>query len=256
MHEVNGSLRGRRILVTGASSGLGAHFAGMLAARGATVALAARRRARLEEIAAAIRSAGGSATAFVLDVDEVASIERAVADVEATLGGIDVLVNNSGVTATHRLEDVSPADFDAIFSTNLRGAFFVAQAVARRMLQRSGAPGSQAIVNVASAAGLKPLPRIGPYAASKAALVHLTKSMAIEWGRHGININALCPGYIRTELNDDHWEDEAGRRLLLRLPRRRLGATSDLDGPLALLCSPESGFMNGAVVAVDDGLTA
>ncbi|HSW18466.1 MAG TPA: SDR family NAD(P)-dependent oxidoreductase [Ramlibacter sp.] len=256
MKHEHSALAGRRILVTGASSGLGAHFARTLAAQGAHLALAARRTERLAQLVSDIEQAGGTAQAFSLDVNDAARIEPRIAHVQAALGGIDVLVNNSGISETHRLEDVTPAEFDALFTTNVRGAFFVAQAVARGMIAAGGTPGSRAIVNVASSAGLKPLPRIGPYAAGKAALIHLTRSMALEWGRYGVNANVLCPGYIATELNESHWQDEQGLKLLQRLPRRRLGRPQDLDGPLLLLCSASSGFMNGAVVAVDDGLSA
>jgi NAD(P)-dependent dehydrogenase (short-subunit alcohol dehydrogenase family) len=256
MQHEHTSLSGRRILITGASSGLGAHFARELASQGAHLALAARRTERLSQLVSDIERAGGHAQAFSLDVNNVQSIERCIGGVQAALGEIDVLVNNSGISETHRLEDVTPASFDALFTTNVRGAFFVAQAVARGMIAAGGAAGSRAIVNVASSAGLKPLSHIGPYAAGKAALIHLTRSMALEWGRHGINANALCPGYIATDLNESHWEGEQGQKLLQRLPRRRLGTLQDLTGPLLLLCSASSAFMNGAVLAVDDGLSA
>ena len=256
MNNHDPDLEGRRVLVTGASSGLGRHFAVQLARRGARVALAARRRDRLAAVVNEIEAGGREALAVTLDVDDLDSVAACVAEVERRLGAIDVLVNNSGVSATHRLEEVTPGDFDAVFSTNLRGAFFVAQAVARGMLARADEAGFRAIVNVSSAAGIRPLSRIGPYAASKAALIHLTRSMAIEWGQRRINVNALCPGYVRTELNDGHWGEDAGKRLLQRLPRQRLGSLDDLTAPLCLLCGSAAGFVNGAIWAVDDGLTA
>jgi NAD(P)-dependent dehydrogenase (short-subunit alcohol dehydrogenase family) len=250
---MNDDLSQIRVLVTGASSGLGEGFARTLAARGAVVAVAARRTDRLDRLVAEITASGGRAAAVAIDVSDTDSIARGLDAAQAAIGPLDVLVNNAGISATNRLEDVTPADFDAVFATNLRGAFFVAQAFARRWLSRGAAWGS--IVNVASAAGLRPLPHIGPYAASKAALIHLTRSMALEWGRHGLNANALCPGYVRTALNDGHWDSEAGQKLLQRLPRRRLADIPDLAGALQLLCSPASRFINGTALAVDDGLS-
>jgi NAD(P)-dependent dehydrogenase (short-subunit alcohol dehydrogenase family) len=250
---VNHDLSGIRVLVTGASSGLGAGFAKLLAAQGAAVAVAARRVDRLECLVDAIRADGGRAVAVELDVNDVVSIGRGVEAAQAALGPIDVLLNNAGISATHRLEDVTADEFDAIFATNLRGAFFVAQHFARCWLERRVPWG--AIVNVASSAGLRPLAQIGPYAASKAALIHLTKSMALEWGRHGLNSNALCPGYVHTDINDAHWNSDGGKKLVQRLPRQRLGQVDDVSGALVLLCSPASRFINGVALAVDDGLS-
>jgi NAD(P)-dependent dehydrogenase (short-subunit alcohol dehydrogenase family) len=242
-------------LVTGASSGLGARFARVLAANGATVVLASRRTERLKELRAEIEAEGGDAHVVGMDVTDVASIERAVAEAESVAGPIDILVNNSGVSTTQRLIDVQPEDFDFVFDTNTRGAFFVAQAVGRRMIERARTePGRPArIVNVASMAGLKVLAQIGVYCMSKSAVVHMTRAMALEWARHGINVNAICPGYIRTEMNDQHWDTEGGRKLIQMLPRKRIGEPEDLDGLLLLLVSDQSRFINGAVVAADDG---
>lgn len=248
-------LGGRTALVTGASSGLGARFAQVLADNGAHVVLASRRVERLKELRAEIEAAGGAASVVSLDVTDLADIERAVGEAESSAGAIDILVNNSGVSTTQHLVDVRAEDFDFVFDTNVRGAFFVAQAVGRRMIERGRAdPGREArIVNVASMAGLKALAQIGVYSMSKAAVIHMTRAMALEWGRHGVNVNAICPGYIRTELNEHHWETEGGQRLIRMLPRRRLGQPEDLDGLLILLASGRSGFINGAVIAADDG---
>lgn len=242
-------------LVTGASSGLGARFARVLAANGATVVLASRRTERLKELRAEIEAEGGDAHVVRMDVTDVASIEQAVAEAESLAGPIDILVNNSGVSTTQRLVDVQPEDFDFVFDTNTRGAFFVAQAVGRRMIERARTePGRPArIVNVASMAGLKVLAQIGVYCMSKAAVVHMTRAMALEWARYGINVNAICPGYIRTEINEQHWDTEGGRKLIQMLPRKRIGEPEDLDGLLLLLASDQSRFINGAVVAADDG---
>jgi len=248
-------LTDKTALVTGASSGLGARFARVLAAHGATVVLASRRVERLKELRAEIEGEGGDAHVVRIDVNDAASIEAGVADAESQAGAIDILVNNSGVSTTQRLIDVTPEDFDFVFDTNTRGAFFVAQAVGRRMIARAkGEPTRQArIVNIASMAGLKVLAQIGVYCMSKAAVVHMTRAMALEWARYGVNVNAICPGYISTELNQHHWETDAGRKLIAMLPRKRLGEPEDLDGLLLLLASDHSRFVNGAVIAADDG---
>ena len=251
-------LSGRVAFVTGASSGLGAQFARVLARAGAAVVLAARRVERLKTLRAEIEAEGGDAHFVVLDVNDHGSIRAAVAHAETEMGAIDILVNNSGVAATQKLTDVTPAEYDHVMGTNTRGAFFVAQEVAKRMIARSKgeAPGTYTggrIVNVASMAGLRVWPGIGVYCMSKAAVVHMTRAMALEWGRHGINVNAICPGYIDTEINHHVWQTEAGQRLVQSFPRRRLGRPADLDALLVMLCSNESGFVNGAVIQADDG---
>ena len=251
-------LSGRVALVTGASSGLGAQFAKTLAKAGAGVVLAARRIERLKTLRAEIESEGGDAHVVGLDVTDPDSIRAAVAHAETEMGVIDILVNNSGVSSTQKLVDVTPDDFDFVMSTNTRGAFFVAQEVAKRMIARSRgtAPGTFTggrIVNVASMAALRVLGQIGVYSMSKAAVVHMTRAMALEWGRFGINVNALCPGYIDTEINHHHWQTEAGQKLVNLLPRKRVGKPQDLDAVLMMLCANESHFVNGAVIAADDG---
>ena len=254
-------LTGKIALVTGASSGLGARFARALAANGDQVVLASRRIERLKELRAEIEAEGGAAHVVSLDVTDVASIRAAVAHAETEAGPIDILVNNSGVSNTRKLVDVTEEDYDFVFDTNTRGAFFVAQEVARRMIARArgGAanarPRQARIINIASMAGLKVLSQIGVYCMSKAAVVQMTKAMALEWGRYDINVNAICPGYIVTELNETHWDTEGGRKLVQMLPRKRLGRPEDLDGLLLLLASEQSGFVNGAVIAADDGFS-
>ena len=254
-------LSGRVALVTGASGGLGEQFAKTLARAGAAVVLASRRTDRLMALRAHIEAAGGDAHVVAMDVTDRASVKAAVAHAETEVGAIDILVNNSGVSTTQRLQDVTEEDYDYIFDTNTKGAFFVAQEVGRRMLARANgaAPGTYVggrIVNIASMAGLKVLPQIGVYCMSKAAVVQMTKAMALEWGRFGINVNAICPGYIDTELNHEHWKTEQGRKLIEMTPRKRLGQASDLDALLVMLCSNESHFVNGAVIAADDGFGA
>ncbi|MEO8187440.1 MAG: SDR family NAD(P)-dependent oxidoreductase, partial [Burkholderiaceae bacterium] len=206
------NLKEKVALVTGASSGLGARFARVLAANGALTVLAARRLERLKDLRAEIEAAGGAAHIVALDVTEQESIEAAVAQTEREVGPIDILVNNSGVSTAQRLTEVTPVDYDFMFDTNVKGAFFVAQAVARQMIARSkqqqGLRGR--IVNIASIAGLRVLPDIGVYCMTKAAVIHMTRSQAVEWGRYGINVNAICPGYIRTEMNDAVWDTERG----------------------------------------------
>jgi NAD(P)-dependent dehydrogenase (short-subunit alcohol dehydrogenase family) len=251
-------LSGRVAFITGASGGLGAQFARTLARAGAAVVLAARRTEKLKELRAQIESEGGDAHVVQLDVTDVASIKSAVAHAETEVGSIDILINNSGVSTTQRLVDVSEDDYDYVLGTNTKGAFFVAQEVGKRMLARAkgAAPGTFTggrIVNVASMAGLRPLGQIGVYAMSKAAVIHMTRAMALEWGKFGINVNALCPGYIDTEINHHHWQTEQGQKLISMLPRRRVGQPADLDAVLVMLCAKESHFINGAVIAADDG---
>ncbi len=251
-------LSGRVAFITGASSGLGAQFAKTLARAGAGVVLASRRVEKLKELRARIEGEGGDAHVIELDVTDHASIKSAVAHAETEMGSIDILVNNSGVSTTQRLQDVTPDDYDFIFDTNVKGAFFVAQEVGKRMLARSrgAAPGSFTggrIINIASMAGLKVLPQIGAYCMSKAAVVQMTKAMAMEWGRFGINTNAICPGYIDTEINHRHWQTEQGRKLIDMLPRKRVGSPEDLDALIIMLASDQSHFINGAVIAADDG---
>lgn len=251
------SLEGKVALVTGASSGLGAQFAKVLAQAGAQVVLASRRVDRLKELRAEIEAEGGAAHVVALNVTDYASIKAAVAHAETEAGPIDILVNNSGVSTTQRLIDVTPEDYAFVMDTNQRGAFFVAQEAGKRMIARAkGEPKKQhRIINVASVAGLRVLQQIGIYCMSKAAVVHMTRSMAVEWGRYGINVNAICPGYIGTELNAEHFKTEQGQALINMLPRKRLGTPEDLDGLLLLLASDESRFINGAIITADDGMS-
>lgn len=251
-------LSGRVAFVTGASSGLGAQFARTLARAGAGVVLASRRVEKLKELRARIEGEGGDAHVVELDVTDHDSIKAAVAHAETEMGSIDILVNNSGVSTTQRIQDVAPEDYDYVFDTNVKGAFFVAQEVGKRMLARSrgAAPGSFTggrIINIASMAGLKVLPQTGVYCMSKAAVVHMTRALAVEWGKFGINVNAICPGYIDTEINHHHWDTEQGKKLIDMLPRKRVGNAQDLDALLVMLASDQSHFINGAVIAADDG---
>ena len=251
-------LSGRVAFITGASSGLGAQFARTLSAAGAAVVLASRRVDRLKDLRAEIEGQGGDAHVLEIDVTDIDSIKSAVAHAETEVGSIDILINNAGVSTTQRLQDLSGDEFDFVFNTNVKGAFFVAQEVGKRMLARAvgAAPGTYTggrIVNVASMAALRALPQIGAYGMSKAAVVQMTKAMALEWGRFGINVNAICPGYIDTELNHRYLQSEKGKKLVQMMPRKRVGQARDLDALVVMLCANESHFINGAVISADDG---
>ncbi len=247
-------IAGKVAWVTGASSGLGWRFAQVLAGVGAKLALSARRAERLDTLAAEIAAAGGRAVVVPADTSQVTAIRHAAGRIEAELGPIDILVNNAGTSRQARLEAVSEADYDAVLDTNLKGPFFAAQSAALQMIAHRR-PGR--IVNIASVAAMRTIGHQAPYGMAKAAMVHMTHSMAREWGRHGINTNAICPGYIRTEIAGEMWETEAGAKLVASLPRRRLGEPRDLDALLLLLCSGEaSRFINGSVITADDGMTS
>jgi NAD(P)-dependent dehydrogenase (short-subunit alcohol dehydrogenase family) len=251
-------LSGRVALVTGASSGLGTQFAKTLAAAGCGVVLAGRRVERLKTLRAEIEAGGGDAHVVAMDVTDIVSIKAGIAHAETEMGTLDILVNNSGVSTTQKLVDVTEEDYDYILDTNTKGAFFVAQEVGKRMLARAkgSAPGTFTggrIVNIASMAGVRVLGQIGVYAMSKAAMIHMTRAMALEWGRYGINVNAICPGYIDTEINHHHWKSEQGKKLMEMLPRKRVGQPKDLDTTLLMLVANESHFINGAVIQADDG---
>jgi len=238
-------------LVTGASSGIGRHCARLLASRGASVIIAARRAALLDLVVNEIKSAGGQAAPLILDVSAAAdAMEQAVGEAVRLFGGIDILLNNSGVAINKPLLEQTGADWDRVLDTNLRGAFFMSTAVARHMrdTKRSGC-----IVNTASILGLRQAGMVAPYAASKAGLIQLTKTMALELARYSIRVNALAPGYIESELNADFFATEAGQALVKRIPQRRLGRLDDLDGALLLLCSDASRYVTGSVITVDGG---
>ena len=240
-------LDGRVVLVTGASSGLGTHFARLLADAGARVAVAARRADKLQAVVDTIVAAGGQARALSLDVSDAASV-RACFDALATWGAPDVVVNNAGVTVTRPLLEQTEEDFDQVLDTNLKGCWLVATEVARCMVA-AGQGGS--IVNVASILGERVAGGVAPYAISKAGVVQATKAMALELARHRIRVNALLPGYVVTDLNRDFLTSEAGDKLRSRIPSRRFGEMTDLDGPLLLLASDAGAAMSGATVAVD-----
>ncbi|CAN7673805.1 SDR family NAD(P)-dependent oxidoreductase [Rhizobium sp. LjRoot254] len=240
-------LAGKTAIVTGASGGLGLHFAEALAKRKVHVMLAARSRDKLDSAVQEIRSQGGSAEAIDLDVTRADSVAEAFAAIRRN---IDIVVNNAGISGGAAAIDQSEADFNAVIATNLNGVFLVAKAAAQRM-KAQGNGGS--IVNIASILGLRVAGNLSAYAASKAAAIQLTKSMALEWARYGIRVNALCPGYIETPINQDFFQTEAGKALVNRIPTRRLGMAEELDGPLLLLCSNAGSYMTGSALVVDGG---
>ena len=238
-------IKGKTVLVTGASSGLGAHFAEMFAAQGAQVIAAARRAEALDTVCAAIANAGGAAQPLVLDVGDPDAVAASMATIAP-----DIVINNAGITATQSALDTDDATFANVINTNLNGAFSVARTAAQGMVDR-GTGG--AIVNVASILGFRVAGQLSAYAASKAALVQLTKSLGLEWARHGIRVNALCPGYIETPINSEFFATDAGQTLIRRIPQRRLGQMSDLDAPTLLLASDAGGYITGTTLCVDGG---
>lgn len=243
-------LDGRVALVTGASSGLGRHFALLLARAGASVAIAARRADKLGALAAQIEALGVRVQAVNLDVTAGASIAAAFDAVCAGLGCPDVVVNNAGVTITKPLLQQTEADWDSVLDTNLKGGWLVAQEAARRMVA-AGKGGS--LINVASILGQRVAGGVAPYAVSKAGLVQATRALALELARYGIRANALLPGYIVTDLNREFLHGEDGQKLRARIPSRRFGELDDLSGPLLLLASDAGRHMSGATLAVDGG---
>ncbi|HJQ59735.1 MAG TPA: glucose 1-dehydrogenase [Vineibacter sp.] len=245
-------LTGKVAMITGASSGLGLQFARTLAAQGAAVAVTARRRERLSALVAELQGAGGKAVAIAMDVISGDSIRAGYDDAEGALGPIDVVVNNAGISIVKPALEMPEADWDEVVNTNLRGAWLVAQSAAQRMVAAKR-PGR--IINVASILALRTIGQVAPYNAAKAGLLHLTRVLAMEWARHGIQVNAISPGYIETEMNDAFWRTDPGKRLIERVPQRRLGKPAELDGALLLLASDAGAFMTGANIVVDGGHT-
>ena len=246
------ALTGHTALVTGASSGLGHHFAATIAAAGAAVVVAARRRDRLDTLVDEIVRAGGRAAAVAMDVTDGASVCAGLAEAARAFGPADIVVNNAGISIVRPALALEDSEWDAVMATNLRGAWLVARAAARALVdaQRPGR-----IINIASIVGLRTIGHLAPYAAAKAGLLHLTRVLAMEWARYDIQVNAIAPGYVETDLNRDFWASPAGTQLVARVPQRRLGRVEDLDGPLLLLASDAGAFMTGSVLVVDGGHT-
>jgi 3-oxoacyl-[acyl-carrier protein] reductase len=238
------------ILVTGASQGLGRQFARVLAGDGAAVVLAARQIEKLRSLEAEIKAKGGRAAAVQMNVTDTAGIARALDAAEAALGPVTVLINNAGIAIEKLSTEQTEADWDAVINANLKGAYFLATEMARRMIARKQHGN---IVNIASVLGLSVMKFLSPYTISKAGIIQATKAMALELAANNIRVNALAPGYIDTEMNHDFWATPAGEKLTKRIPQRRVGAESDLDGAILLLASQASRYMTGTVVTVDGG---
>jgi NAD(P)-dependent dehydrogenase (short-subunit alcohol dehydrogenase family) len=243
-------LTGRVALVTGASSGFGDHFARVLAEAGARVVAGARREDRLHRLVDEITAAGGAAHAVGMDVTDAASVAAAFAAAETKFGTVDLLVNNAGVAAPGTLHKTAEADWDWVMDTNLKGAWLVAAEAARRMLA-AGRGG--AIVNIASVLGMATSRGHGVYSATKAGVIQLTKHMALELAGKNIRVNAICPGYFKTEMNDEYFDSAAGQAYIAATPGGRLGRMEEMDGPLLLLASDAGSFINGALLPVDGG---
>jgi len=242
-------LEGKTALVTGASSGLGRHFARLLAQEGARVVVAARRVDALSALSDEIGRQGGTCIPVAMDVTDPDSVAAAFQQIERDLAApLSILVNNAGVAHTRAALDLSATEWAQVLQPNLTGAFLVAQQAARMMRGEGGT-----IVNIASILGERVSKGLAAYAASKAGLIQLTKALALEWAAFDIRVNVLAPGYIETDLNRDFFASDAGQRLISRIPQKRLGQMHDLDGPLLLLCSDQSRYMTGAVIAVDGG---
>lgn len=246
-------LRGRTALVTGASSGFGVHFAKVLADAGASVALAARRKDKIDELAREINDGGGSAVAVEMDVTDPSSVEAGFAAVADTLGDADIIVNNAGVANPAGFLELTEEDWDLVMGANFKGVRLVAREAARRLIAERK-PGS--IINIGSVLAFGGQPQQSAYAASKAAVVQLTKVLALELFRYDIRVNALCPGYFRTEMNEEFFGTEAGKAYIARTPGRRLGELSELTLPLLMFASAEAGFSTGSSLTVDGGHTA
>lgn len=243
-------LDGRRALVTGASSGLGAGFARMLAKAGAELVLAARRMEPLEALAAEIEETGGKAIAVSMDVISAESVAKAFARIAETGEPADIVVNNSGVSRNGWIAEMDEADWDVVMDTNLKGVWRVAKAGANALMA-AGKTGS--VINIASITGRRGSPTIAAYAASKAGVEHLTRAMAIEWARAGVRVNAIAPGYFLTDINADFFETGPGEEMRKRIPMKRLGQLEELAGPLLLLASDAGSYMTGSTITVDGG---
>jgi NAD(P)-dependent dehydrogenase (short-subunit alcohol dehydrogenase family) len=238
------------ILITGASQGLGRQFARILSAHGAAVVLAARQTAKLKSLEEEIRGKGGRAAAVQMDVTDIASIGSAIDHAESQLGPISALINNAGIAVEKLAVDQTEADWDSVIGANLKGAYFTATEMSRRMIARRQEGN---IINVASVLGLSVMKFLSPYTISKAGIIQATKAMALELSPNRIRVNALAPGYIDTEMNHDFWSTPSGEKLIKGIPQRRVGSEADLDGAIMLLASSASRYMTGSVITVDGG---
>jgi NAD(P)-dependent dehydrogenase (short-subunit alcohol dehydrogenase family) len=244
------NVKGQVALVTGASSGIGRHFAELLAAAGARVALAARRADQLADVARGIEAEGGECLPIPCDVTRADDVAAAIAAAESRLGPLSILVNNAGVVVSKPLFEHTEADWDYVVDTNLKGAWLVAREFARHLVELKR-PGR--IINITSVLGSRTIGRVPAYCAAKAGLTHLTHVLAMELARYGILVNALAPGYVETDFNRAFFQTGPGKALISRIPLKRLGRTEDLDGALLFLASPASAYVTGAVIAIDGG---
>jgi 3-oxoacyl-[acyl-carrier protein] reductase len=243
-------LDGEVALVTGASSGLGARFAQVLAANGARVVLVARRADRLKALQHTIVSAGGTAIAVEADVTDRAAMIRAFDAAEKSFGTVTILVNNAGIAHSGRAVDLQEGEWRRVLATDLDAVFYWAQEAARRLLS---AKKKGAIVNIASVLGLSVAKGVSAYATAKAGVIQLTRSLAIEWAFKGVRVNAIAPGWFVTEINEDYLQSDEGKAMTRTIPAGRFGAEGDLDGALLLLASKAGAYMTGATIVVDGG---
>lgn len=243
-------LTGKIALVTGASSGLGRHFALTLARAGASVAVAARREDKVAAVVSEIVEQGGEALAVSMDVSNRESVADAFETMQKNSGLVSILVNNAGIAGQEMAIELPEEVFDDVINTNLKGVWNVAQEGANRMVA-AGQPGS--IINIASILGIRVAKGVLPYAISKAGVIQMTKALALEWARFNIRVNAIAPGYVATDLNREFLESDGGKETISRIPQRRTGEMADLEGPLLLLASDAGAYMTGAVIPVDGG---
>jgi len=244
------SVEGKHILITGASSGLGAHMATMLAARGARISAAARRVDRLQALVEGIHDGGGEAEAIAMNVVEQTAVEAGFAQARSRFGAVDVVINNAGTAARSPAEDTPAEEWLRVIDANLNGAWYVAQCAGRQMIE-SGNGGS--IINMASIMAYRHRQGLAAYCSSKAAVNHLTRVLALEWAPHGIRVNAIAPGYIYSEMTDALLASERGQTMIANTPMQRAGTPQELDGSVLLLASGASSYINGATIVVDGG---
>ena len=243
-------LSGKTALITGGATGLGKEFASALVGKGAKVILAARRKEKLVETATALQQLGGQASWVCMDVADSGSVDAAFAEIRE-MGVPDIVVNNAGVVSHPSLLELSEETWDQVVDINLKGAWLVARAAVKAIVEAERK--SASIINISSILSVSAQKGTGPYAASKAGLTHLTRTMALEWARYGIRVNSIAPGYFASDLADDYLNSEIGQAMVKRIPQRRLGSGEDLHGPLLLLASDSSAYMTGSVITVDGG---
>lgn len=248
---MSGQVEGRVALVTGASSGLGRHLAKTLAAAGARVVAGARRRDKLNELAAEVRTAGGDILPVSLDVEDESSIIAAYDVAQETYGVVDTVIANAGLNAQGGALELENDDLGKMLRVNVQGVYLTAREAARRLIA-SPDPARGRIILLGSVGSLRPLAGLTAYSMSKAAVAMMGKGLAREWARHGVTVNTICPGWIATELNEEWLASEGGQRLVKTFPRRRVMQPGDLDALVLYLASTASGPLSGSVIAVDE----